>query len=105
LPFPINVENDNKVTLHGRVLDTREEILNEVSPKPINRKGRRSIDYPFHGECLMHSPRHNWKAWTCEKWSNLGLDSVYQKPKSIAPYYGLLSEIYPGFRRKYDPVI
>jgi hypothetical protein len=44
LPFPINGENDHKVTLRGRVLDTREELLNEVSPKPITRRGRRSID-------------------------------------------------------------
>ena len=105
MPFPINVESDNKITLRGRVLDTREEILNEVSPKPINRRGRRLIDCPFHGECLMHAAKHNWKAWTCEKCPNLGLESVYQKLKSIAPYYRLLSEIYPEFKRKYDPVI
>ena len=53
----------------------------------------------------MHAARHNWQAWTCEKCPNLGLESVYQKLKSIAPYYRLLSEIYPEFKRKYDAVI
>ena len=105
MPFLINVENDNKVPLCGRVLDTREGILNEVSPKPINRRGLRSIDCPFHGECLTHAARHNWKAWSCEKCPNLGLDSVYQKLKSIAPYYRLMAEIYPEFKRKYESAI
>ena len=105
MPFPINVENDDKVTLSGRVLDTREEILNEVSPKPINRKGLKSIDCPFYGDCLMHAARHNWHTWTCEECPNLRLDLVCRKLKSIAPYYRLMVEIYPEFKRKYESAI
>jgi hypothetical protein len=105
LPFFVNVEKENKVLLCGWVLETRRDVLNVGLPKPVNRKGLKSIDCPFYGECLMVAARHNWKAWTCEECPNLGLDSVYQKLKFIAPYYRLLSEIYPEFKRKYDPVM
>ena len=89
----------------GRVLDTRRDLMNVGLSKPVNRKGLKSIDCPFYGECLLGAARQNWKAWTCEECPNLGLDSVYQKLKSMTPYYRLLSEIYPEFKRKYDPVM
>ena len=89
----------------GHLLESRGDVLNIGLPKPVNRKGLRSIHCPFYGDCLMHAGRSNWNAWTCEECPNLGLDSVYQKLKSIAPYYRLLSEVYPEFKRKYDHVM
>jgi hypothetical protein len=79
--------------------------LNIGLPTPVNRKGLKSIDCPFYGDCLMHAGRRNWHAWTCEECPNLGLDSVYQKLKSILPYYRLVAEIYPEFKSKYEPVM
>ena len=105
MPFFIDVKKGNKVPVCGQVIETRRDVLNINLPTPVDRKGLRSIDCPFYGECLMVAARHNWKAWTCEECPNLGLDSVYQKLKSITPYYRLLSEIYPELKRKYDPVM
>ena len=70
--------------------------------QPLNRKGLKSIDCPFYGECLMRAAKENWQAWTCEECPHLGLDTVCQKLKSIKPYYRLLFEIYPEFKRKYE---
>ena len=75
------------------------------SAHPVNREGRRFIECPFYGDCLMHAAKYNWSAWTCEECSNLKLDSVCKKLKFISPYYQLLSEIYPQFRTKYEPAI
>jgi hypothetical protein len=95
----------NKVPVCRQVIETRRDALNIGLPTPVNRKGLRSVECPCYGECLMHAVRQNWKAWTCEECVNLGLDSIYQKFKSITPYYRLLSEIYPEFKRKYGPVM
>jgi len=53
----------------------------------------------------MYAAKHNWRAWTCEECPNLRFDSVYQKLRFIASYYQLLAEIYPEFKRKYEPAI
>ena len=53
----------------------------------------------------MRAARRNWHVRTCEECPNLELDSVCQKLKSIMPYYKLLSEIYPEFKRKYDSMM
>jgi hypothetical protein len=80
--------------------------MNEVeSGHPVNGEGRRFIECPFYGDCLMHAAKHDWRAWTCEKCPNLRLDLVCKKLKFISPYYQLLSEIYPQFRTKYEPAI
>ena len=75
------------------------------SAYPVNGGGRRFIECPYYGDCLMHAAKRNWSAWTCEKCPNLGLDSVCKKLKFISPYYELLAEIYPEFRRKYEPAM
>jgi len=79
--------------------------LNIGLPTPVNRKGHKSSDCPFYGDCLMHAARRNWHAWSCGECPNLGLDSVYQKLKSITPYFRLLAEIYPEFKSKYEPAM
>jgi hypothetical protein len=76
--------------------------LKTESPQPANREGGKAIDCPFYSDCLMHAAKRNWKAWTCEECRNLELRSVCQKLKYIAPYYQLLADIYPEFRRKYE---
>jgi hypothetical protein len=78
------------------------KVLKTKSPQPANREGGKSIDCPFYADCLMHAAKRNWKAWTCEECPNLELSSVCQKLKYIAPYYQLLADIYPEFRRKYE---
>lgn len=79
--------------------------MNIGTPEPVNRRGLKLNDCPFYGECLMHAARRNWLAWTCEECPNRKLDSVCRKLKSIAPYYRLLAEIYPEFKRKYEPAM
>ena len=73
--------------------------------RPVAGEGRRFIECPFYGDCLMHAAKHNWKAWTCAKCPNLKLDLVCKKLKFISPYYQILSEIYPQFRTKYEPAM
>jgi hypothetical protein len=75
------------------------------SSQPINTKGVKAIDCPFYSDCLMHAAKHNWKGWTCAKCPNLRLDLLRKKLEFISPYYALLSEIYPEFRRKYEPAL
>ena len=74
-------------------------------PQPTNKQGPRSIDCPFYDDCLTYAARMKWESWTCEECPNLRLDVVYRKLKCIAPYYRLMAEIYPEFRRKYEPVM
>jgi hypothetical protein len=81
------------------------KMLQPDLAKPLNRKGLKSIDCPFYGECLMGVAKKNWNAWTCEECPYLGLDKVHRKHKSIRPYYQLLFEIYPEFKRKYEPAM
>jgi hypothetical protein len=80
-------------------------MLEANSPQPLNSDGGKAIDCPFYSDCLMQAAKHNWRVWTCEKCPNLRLDLVCKKFKFIAPYYELLSEIYPEFRRKFEPAI
>ena len=75
------------------------------STQPVNREGPKVLDCPFYGDCLMYAAKRNWKAWTCEECPNLKLDLICQKLKFIAPYYQLLAEIYPEFKRKYEPAM
>jgi len=84
---------------------SRGKIVRVHSPQPIDRKGRKFIDCPFYGECLMQAARDNWDAWTCEECPYVGLDLICQKLRYIAPYYRLFAEINPEFKRKYEPVI
>ena len=75
------------------------------SVSPVNRKGLRIIDCPFYGDCLMTAAKLKWKAWTCEECQNRTLTLVRQELKFIAPYYNLLAEIYPEFKREYEPLM
>ena len=75
------------------------------SVNPVNRKGLRIIDCPLYGDCLMHAAKRNWKSWSCEQCANLSLKLICQKLRFIEPYYGLLAEIYPEFKSKYEPVM
>jgi len=80
-------------------------MLKTNSPQPINSESVKAIDCPFYSDCLMHAAKHYWRVWTCEKCPNFRLDFVFKKLKFISPYYKLLSEIYPEFRRKLEPAI
>jgi hypothetical protein len=80
-------------------------MLRTNTPEPVNREGLKSIDCPFYGDCLMYASKRNWKGWTCEECPNLELQLICQKLRFIAPYYQVLAEIYPEFKRKYEPII
>ena len=75
------------------------------SAHPVHKEGRRFIECPYYGDCLMHAAKHKWSVWTCAKCPNLKLDAICKKLKFISPYYQLLSEIYPEFKTKYEPAI
>ena len=75
------------------------------SVNPVNRKGLRIIDCPFYGDCLMTAAKLKWEAWTCEECQNRNLTLVRQELKFIAPYYKLLAEIYPEFKKEYEPLM
>ena len=75
------------------------------APKPKEKKGIKYIDCPLYGDCLMGAAKSNWQAWSCDNCPNLELKVVRQRIRYIAPYYRLLAEVYPEFRRKYEPVM
>ena len=94
----------------ARLLLESESVLGRKmykveSAHPVDGEGRRFIECPYYGDCLMHAAKHNWSAWNCAECPNLGLDCVCKRLKYISPYYELLSEIYPEFRRKYEPAM
>jgi hypothetical protein len=73
--------------------------------QPVNRRGFKSLNCPFYGDCLGRAAERNWHVWTCEECPSIRLASVCQKLRYIAPYYRLLAEIYPEFKRKYEPLM
>ena len=75
------------------------------APEPKDKKGIKYVDCPLYGDCLMGAAKCNWHAWSCDKCPNLELKVVRQRIRYIAPYYRLLAEVYPEFRRKYEPVM
>ena len=75
------------------------------APEPKEKKGIKYIDCPLYGDCLMGAAKSHWQAWSCDKCPNLWLKDVRQRIRYMAPYYQLLAEIYPEFRRKYGPVM
>ena len=75
------------------------------SAQPTEKKGFKYIDCPLYGDCLTHAAKRNWKSWSCEQCANLGLKLICQKLRFVEPYYELLAEIYPEFKRKYEPVM
>ena len=75
------------------------------APNPKEKKGIKYIDCPLYGDCLMGAAKSHWQAWSCDKCPNLWLKDVRQRIRYVAPYYQLLAEIYPEFRRKYGPVM
>lgn len=83
----------------GRKMNTAE------TAHPVDGEGQRFIECPYYADCLMHAAKRNWSAWTCTKCPNLRLDSVCKKLKFVSPYYELLSEIYPEFRKKFEPAM
>ncbi|MBW1980899.1 MAG: hypothetical protein JRJ12_06725 [Deltaproteobacteria bacterium] len=74
-------------------------------PRPVNRKGLRMLDCPFYQECLSHAVSQDWQVWNCEECPYVSLSEIREKMRYIAPYYRILAEIYPEFKRRYEPVI
>lgn len=68
-------------------------------------EGCKNINCPFYEDCLDYAAKRNWHAWTCKGCPNLGLGSILQKVRAIAPYYKVLSEIYPEFAARYRPAM
>jgi hypothetical protein len=75
------------------------------TPQPKNEKGIKYIDCPVYGDCLMVAAKSQWQAWSCDTCPNLELKLVRGRIRYIAQYYQLLAEIYPEFKRKYEPIM
>jgi hypothetical protein len=75
------------------------------TPKPKDKKGIKHIDCLLYGDCLMGAAKSNLQVWSCNACPNLKLKFVRQRIRYIAPYYQLLAEVYPEFKRKYEPVM
>jgi len=90
-------------TVYGKCM--RRTAMRLYTPEPKAKKGIKYIDCPLYGDCLMGAAKSNLLAWSCDKCPNLKLKGVRQRIRYIAPYYQLLAEVYPEFRRKYEPVM
>ena len=75
------------------------------TPEPKAEKGTKYIECPFYGDCLMGAAKSNWQAWSCDGCPNLELKALRRRIRYISSYYHLLAEVYPEFRRKYEPVM
>jgi predicted nucleic acid-binding Zn finger protein len=53
----------------------------------------------------MQAAKLNRKTWGCDHCTNLKLKAVRQKMRYILPYYQLMAEIYPEFKKKYEPAM
>jgi hypothetical protein len=83
----------------------RRVVVQLQSPQPVNRKGMKYIDCPLYGDCLMSAAKSYWKTWSCDQCTNLKLKAVRQKMRYIEPYYQLMAEICPEFKKKYEPAM
>lgn len=86
-------------------MSKRRVVVQLHSPQPVNRKGIKYIDCPLYGDCLMRAAKSNWKTWSCDHCTNLKLKAVLQKMRYVEPYYQLMAEIYPEFKKKYEPAM
>jgi len=83
----------------------RRVVVQLHFPQPVNRKGIKYLDCPLYGDCLMRAAKSSWETWSCGHCKNLKLKAVRQKMRYIAPYYQLMAEIYPEFKKKYEPAM
>jgi hypothetical protein len=83
----------------------KEVVVQLQSPQPVNRRGIRHIDCPLYGDCLMRAAKSDWETWSCDHCTNLKLKAVRQKMRNIESYYQLMAEIYPEFKKKYEPAM
>jgi len=80
-------------------------MLQPESGNPVEKKGVKVLDCPLYGNCLTQAAAQNWKVWNCEQCPNFKLNVAYERAKFLRPYYQLLAEIYPEFKRKYGPAM
>ena len=79
--------------------------MRQNQPMPTHRNGMKHPDCPFYGECLSLAVRRKWNTWSCGNCSNHLLKAVNDRLQFIIQYCRVLFDIYPEFKRKYEPGI
>jgi hypothetical protein len=77
------------------------EMIREV-PQPLKEKGSKYFECPFYEQCLSYAAKRGWQYWSCGECRNHKLIPVYKKLRYIEHYYGVIADIYPEFRNKYE---
>ncbi len=77
-------------------------LLYQEPPQPVNQEGTRYPDCPFYDHCLNYAVKQMWSHWSCGKCLNYMLIPIFERLQYIENYYGLVADIYPEFRRKYE---
>jgi hypothetical protein len=73
--------------------------------RPVKRKGVKHTECPFYERCLTYAVRCGWHQWSCGDCRNHLLAPVWRKLRYIEDYYGVLADIYPEFRHKYEHLV
>ena len=76
-----------------------------AKPAPVDRAGYRYTECPFYHRCLNFAAKRMWEHFSCGECDNLALEGVHKKFRFIKPYYGIMSEIYPEFKTRYEPLL
>lgn len=80
-------------------------MLYKKPPQPVNQEGARYTDCPFYGQCLSYAVKHIWNNWSCGKCLNYMLMPVYERLQYIENYYGMVADIYPELRQKFERLL
>jgi hypothetical protein len=76
--------------------------MNKATAKPVNQKGIRFIDCPFYDGCLSYTAKLKWKHWSCGSCPYQMLEQINKRMAYVADYYGVIADVYPEFRQKYE---
>jgi transcription elongation factor Elf1 len=76
-------------------------MIREV-PQPVKEKGTKNFECPFYEQCLSSAAKRRWQHWSCGECRNHKLIPVYRRLRYIEDYYGVIADIYPEFRDKYE---
>lgn len=74
-------------------------------PRPVDQTGYRYAECPLYDRCLKYAAKRRWDHLSCAGCDNLALESVHKQLRFIKPYYGIMSEIYPEFKLRYEPLV
>ena len=90
---------------HKRLKSSETMRTNEMmrqAPQPVKEKGTKNFECPFYEQCLSYAAKSGWKQWSCGECRNHKLILVYKRLRYIEDYYGVIADIYPEFKNKYE---